>query len=1270
MDFLNFRISLYSTKTQVLVLHSWWPFRLRKKAGLLLSTALVAGFFGSPLLALNECGPDAVGQGVNTCGNATYVGVPNNSAIQYLNSDGLTLNFTSPTTVISGAHRFSGIQLIGENNLTINANNTDITGFGRGISIRHNGTTGAANLNIVDANILAVGTPSSSSYGAFIYIDPTSGADATLTVTNSSIISQGPRSSAGLSVNNAGVGGDASVVLNNTSVEIRALSSPGVISIINNANGTGNASIIMNGGSVLTAQGAAGLSSGGINAQNLGSGDSHVEINGGTIDVRGTGNTVPPGSSSISSLKGGAAAVVGNAFPLQSQNFSSTGTATALMTGGSITTGNMIYANGLSAANWAMGGAHTVMTGGTIVTNGLNSGGVTASTQRNTSNTSDVSVTISGGTVTTNNTNSAGVVAFNIGSGDARINISNGVSITSNGTSGPAVTARSRGDTIVSITGTGTTLTANGTNSSGIKMRQGIAGATSTFDVFVGDGVVVTGGTGVGSAGIEVDSQTGNTGIIQVANGAVVDGTAGRAGIWDKAGDATVTSAGNVRGGITTEAGMDTVNLIAGSLTDGGVDTGSDNDTVNIGSATVGLFATLTGGIVTGSGSDTVFLTGGSVVSGGLNTGSDDDVFEIFSTGGSVANLTGGINAGTGNDTGGLRAGSIVSGDILMNDGSDELTIDGAADITGVTTIDGGDDVSPSDGEIDIVHLNGGVRSFAGGDLVNWETVDLTGGADITFSGSALVTGSAAGIGSFGQPYGLMVQNGAFARFNGNFVVDGNLNNAGTVDLSLDATIGTVLDVRSDYVGTAGSSLLIDVFLEDGGTDNVPANDQAISDQILVTGNGSGTTSVFVTNLGGPGNYTDLNSNNTVDNNEGILFAQVQGTSTAGLFTLGAPVTVGAFTYDLVAFDPGSSQSGFWDYVLANRFSNPSQSYETYPRAVMFSMPTLHQRVGNRHWTGNHQPEVAAMEIFCKDPAQNYRCTITEEQAAYYDDEKFIEEDGSWVRVVASKANVIPTFSTTGAIYDVDTMEVQVGIDRLLRENDNGSKWIGGLNAQISRSSLAGNDPNGVATIDATGVGLGGTLTYYRPNGFYTDLQARIMGVSTDFASAASGSYDGAKSMVVSASVEVGRKFEFENGWRVVPQAQVTYSQARFRDFVDSAGTSVSPDNAESLKVRVGVSAGRERTWEADDGTTRRLETEVGVHLHKELAGRTQVNVSGTPLYNNEGATTVEVTLGATYNWKDDKNSVYGEIGVQTGLRNFGKARRIAGTIGFRKRWD
>ncbi|WP_039017802.1 autotransporter outer membrane beta-barrel domain-containing protein [Halocynthiibacter namhaensis] len=1385
---------------------------LRRLAKYALSTSILSLLLNAPAWATNECGLDTPGATTLTCPGGTFTTLPGgqDSMVSYLSADDLTLDFNSATAFTPTAFTDAGVKIRnGDGNVTINAlNGLSVSGATKGIALIHTGPTGNAAINVDGAIITTIrringlSPGNSNGYGLGIIITDTSNADGAISLSNSRISLNGAANSVGALVENRSATGNAHVAFNNVTYTSTGVASTALNSLIRNVNSTGDATAVLNGGSITTQAGINGFAAGGALAHNLGLGDATITANNTVVNVLGSQVNGLPGVDSKYSSPIGIAAVIGNAFfPNIPQNTGSTGTATAIVNHSTVNLGPTATSNGVAAVNWANGGSAATVTNTHITTTGLNSNGIVASTQRNNANNSNAVATMIGGSVTTGSRldpllgyNSAGVAGYSQGAGNGEVHVmeyvdgggtAHGAVVTSNADGSSAVATRSRGATIVTVQGEDTVLTAFGFDSSGILSTQNASGAGSTFAVTVGTGVEVYGGAGAGSAGIRIKSQTGNTGTIDIAQGALIDGSTGAHGIWDEEGDATVTSYGEVRQGIATFGGVDVVNLLEHSLTTGGsgvpgVDTGEGNDTVNVKSfdplavATVedgiitglgddivnildgsdvsgpangdgintgagndqvyvrsvdpSMFADIsqgiatedgddivrieqnsrvTGGLNTGDGNDNVFvgtgatavatsavaslaggidtedgddtvrLANGSVVTGGLRTGTGDDIFSIGSSSTTVhtglASLTGGIDAGDGDDVGELRDSSVVTGDIEMSGGNDALTITSGADITGVTLIDGGGNAAFNDGEEDILHLVGNLqtRRFQGSDLTNWETVNLANNADITFHGADLVTGSGAGTGFHNENAGLVVQSGSFARFDGDFTVDGDLTNRGTVDLRPDAALGTTLNVTGDYTGGSGSTLLMDVFLQDGLTDNNLSTDIGISDHLIVAGNGSGSTVVDFNNIGGPGALTDLNSNGVVDNNEGILFAQVQGgTSTANLFTLGtlSGTTIGAFTYDLVAFDPLTSASGSWDYVLANRFSNISEPYEVYPRAVMFTMPTLHQRVGNRHWDGL-QPELPP-EIFCKDPEQNYRCTITEEQASYYGEEKLIEENSAWVRIVGSHARIAPTLSTTGLVnYNIETVEIQAGIDRLLRESDEGNKWIGGLNAQISTAGVTGNDPSGDASMKATGLGIGATLTYYKPNGFYTDIQARLMAVSTDFSST-SGSYDNARAVVASASVEVGRKYEFGDGWRVVPQAQLTYTQARFRSFVDTVGTVVEPDNAESLKLRVGVNLGRERNWIADNGTVRRLEVEAGLNLHKELAGRTRVNVSGTPLYNEEESATVEVTLGATYNWNDDRNSVYGEVGVSTGLRNLGRSRRISGTIGYRRKWD
>ena len=105
----------------------------------------------------------------------------------------------------------------------------------------------------------------------------------------------------------------------------------------------------------------------------------------------------------------------------------------------------------------------------------------------------------------------------------------------------------------------------------------------------------------------------------------------------------------------------------------------------------------------------------------------------------------------------------------------------------------------------------------------------------------------------------------------GTFTIIGNLLNQGAIQLASGESIGNVLEVRGAYVG-AGGSMAINTFL---GSDGSP------SDRLVINGDpaATGSTSVHVTNVGGPGVLTTAN---------GILVVNASnGATTApGAFTL------------------------------------------------------------------------------------------------------------------------------------------------------------------------------------------------------------------------------------------------------------------------------------------------------------------------------------------------------------------------------------------------
>lgn len=350
------------------------------------------------------------------------------------------------------------------------------------------------------------------------------------------------------------------------------------------------------------------------------------------------------------------------------------------------------------------------------------------------------------------------------------------------------------------------------------------------------------------------------------------------------------------------------------------------------------------------------------------------------------------------------------------------------------------------------------------------------------------------------------------------------------------------------------------------------------------------------------------------------------------------------------------------------------------------SLPRLQERVGNRHWAQPAQTAEASyvtpepVYVFCKDPAQNFRCMVTPEQAQVYAQSDVvtasvapgavIQGQGLWLRTDGALTRYQPTDATTGASYRSRMAGVQIGYDHVLVERENGGRLIGGLNLNYRMARADVSTALSRGKISTTGYGIGGSLTWYEPNGFYMDAQAQAMWLSSDLSADGLGVFaDGHKAMGYGLSLEIGKEIALSDTWAITPQAQLSYANVKESGFTDAFGTQVS-FNAESLQLRLGVEVSHEKSWEAEDGTTSRRSLRAGAHVIHEFKPETEVVVSGTPLRSRGSATMGEITLGGTYNWRDDRNSVYGQIAASTGISNFGDSHRIRGTVGFRRQWE
>jgi fibronectin-binding autotransporter adhesin len=518
----------------------------------------------------------------------------------------------------------------------------------------------------------------------------------------------------------------------------------------------------------------------------------------------------------------------------------------------------------------------------------------------------------------------------------------------------------------------------------------------------------------------------------------------------------------------------------------------------------------------------------------------------------------------------------------------------------------------------------------------------------------------------------------------GQFTNLGTFTNAGIVDLRGSATGNTLVMTGNNVAGGAlgngvfvsdGGQLLLNTFFNEG----IPLAGQtgSFSDVLIVdstTVNAGRATSITIDRREGPGAATPGN---------GILVVEVRDNlaSDPGAFVLNGDfvadgqqqVVGGAHRYGLFHNGVvGDAADGNW-YLRNLGLSPTVPIYEEYPKVLLplIDVPTLQQRVGNRYW--NEPAPRAPQTVFCKDASQNYQCAVSDEQASYYlndDGSVIVETRGIWGRIEGMHGHYEPSTTTTGSRYDTNVWKLRAGLDGLLAERDSG-RLIGGVTVQYGHSAASIAAPGSDGDISSNAYGIGGTLTWYGNNGFYADAQAQATWLDSDISSAIVGRtlVSGNDGFGYTLSLEAGQRITLDQHWTLTPQAQLTYSNLRFDSFTDVFGTTVSLLEGQSLRARLGLAAEYQSSWKDKDGTTSRISAYGIGNLYKEMLRGTRVNVSGYEFASRDNGVWGGLGLGETYNWDDDKYSVYGEVSANTGLKHFGKSYDVGGTLGVRVKW-
>jgi outer membrane autotransporter protein len=492
----------------------------------------------------------------------------------------------------------------------------------------------------------------------------------------------------------------------------------------------------------------------------------------------------------------------------------------------------------------------------------------------------------------------------------------------------------------------------------------------------------------------------------------------------------------------------------------------------------------------------------------------------------------------------------------------------------------------------------------------------------------------------------------------GQFINLGAFDNAGTIDLRGPAT-GNSLIITGNAIadGTPGGgvftsnggSLLVNAFVGDTGT--------AHADVLTVdsTALGTGPTRIVVDRREGPGEVTSGN---------GILVVEVRdkAASDPGAFALqgdyavnGEQVIIGGlYTYGL--FHNGvdaDAADGNW-YLRSVGFSPTAPVYQEYPKVLLplAELPTLQQRVGNRHWRALTGP-----------------ADVPAKQAAADDDLVVVEENGMWARIEGSYGHYETASSTVDADFNARIWRLQAGFDGLVLDSADG-RLLAGLSVHYGHVRGKIDSSYGGGTVSAHGYGFGGSLTWYGLTGFYADAQMQATLFNSDIKSSTTGAtlIDGNDGFGYALGLEIGRKFALGPKWSVIPQAQLIYTRIEFDDFTDTYSTHVALRSGDSLRARAGAAGEYENRWKAADGTGSRSTLYAIANLYNEFLDGFVVSISGAELDSRNESLWGGLGLGGTYSWGDDRYAVYAEALVRTGLESFGDSYTVAGTVGMRVR--
>ncbi|WP_197900017.1 fibronectin-binding autotransporter adhesin ShdA [Salmonella enterica] len=565
-------------------------------------------------------------------------------------------------------------------------------------------------------------------------------------------------------------------------------------------------------------------------------------------------------------------------------------------------------------------------------------------------------------------------------------------------------------------------------------------------------------------------------------------------------------------------------------------------------------------------------------------------------------------------------------GKSLTKLGAGKLTLSGANTYTGDTNVQEGTLWLSGDGSI--------------GEMGSQQAVNVASGATFGGSNGTTVNGKVTNEGTL--VFGDSEETGAI------FTLNGDLINMGTIASgSTSSTPGNTLYVDGNYTGNGGSLYL----------NTVLGDDDSATDKLVITGDASGTTDLYINGIGDGAQTTN-----------GIEVVDVVGVSTSDAFELKNEVNASLYTYRLYWNESDN------DWYLASKAQSDDDDSGGDDSDVT---PSDGGDDG-----GNVTPPDDGGDG--GDVAPQYRADIGAymgnqwmarnlQMQTLYDREgsQYRNADGSvWARFKAGKAE---SEAVSGNIdMDSNYSQFQLGGDILAWGNGQQSVTVGVMasyiNADTDSTGNRGADGSQFTSSgNVDGYNLGVYATWFADaqthSGAYVDswYQYGFYNNSVESGDAGSESYDSTANAV---SLETGYRYDIalSNGNTVslTPQAQVVWQNYSADSVKDNYGTRIDGQDGDSWTTRLGLRVDG-KLYKGSRTVIQPFAEANWLHTSDDVS----VSFDDATVKQDLPANRAELKVGLQADI-DKQWSVRAQVAGQTGSNDFGD---LNGSLNLRYNW-